>query len=354
MTASLTERTDSPMPRPTSNVAQRGFTLTEMLVVIGIIALLIGILLPALSRVQDRARRTQTESLMNEFRSACENFQQQFGFYPGIVPEAILNATANPAISGMENALLHMCGGAIAQDDPDYGAAAYASWTEVTFGSGTNTFRIKVNASKVGEGPRIQGAKYSSFFSPKTDDLLAAPGQNLASAASVDPYANDPLRIPDLLDSWGQPIMYFRQLRPQAQFLVQGGLQTESLSDAMFAFQGAAPYLNSAALGDLGRDQSNSVLRLAAAANRSATLAQIIRAPAIGVPTGSASQILTTAAPRGAFAVISAGKDGVFYSQFDGIGSPSAPKSDIISGGSNPKGPEAMAEYDDIRVFGGG
>ncbi len=331
--------------RPTSR--RRAFTLTEMLVVIGIIALLIGILLPALSRVQDRARKTQTESLLQEFAKACETFYQQFGFYPGIVPEAILNATPVPQISGTENALLHLCGGAIPEDDPSYNVAPYNGWTELTFGNATvGTFRIRVNAAKLGEGPRVRGVQHKSFFSPKADDLLPAKGQFLATAGGEDPYLNDPLRLPDLSDSWGQPVIYYRQLRPQGSVLVAGGVAAESLADAVFAFNSAMPYLNSVELGDLGRDQASSVLRVAAAANKSATLAQILRNVSYG-PAGSPQ----TGAPRGAFAVISPGRDGIFFSQFDGAGTQAAPVTNIVT---YPSGPYVVNEYDDVRVFGGG
>ena len=336
------EQSDSRSSRP-----RRAFTLTEMLVVIGIIALLVGILLPALSRVQDRARKTQTESLLQEFAKACETFYQQFGFYPGIVPESILNATPVPAISGTENALLHLCGGAIPEDDPSYNVAPYTTWTELTFGNATvGTFRIKVNAAKLGEGPRVRGVQYKSFFSPKADDLLPAKGQFLATAGGEDAYLDDPLRLPDLSDSWGQPVIYFRQLRPQGSVLVAGGAPAELLADAVFAFQSAAPYINSVELGDLGRDQASSVLRVTPVANKSATLAQILR----NVSYGAAGTPLL-GAPRGAFAVISAGRDGIFFSQYDGAGTQAIPVANIVTYAS---GPYVVNEFDDVRVFGGG
>ena len=326
-----------------------GFTLTEMLVVIGIIALLIGILLVALSAVQERARKTQTTNLMEEFGKACETFQQQFGFYPGLVPEAIL--AGDPKISGTENAILHLCGGGVDQDDPAYNTPQFNGWTEISFNvAGGQPFRIKVSAAAVGQGPRIRGVQYKSFFSPKADELAAVPGQNLAAASTGDPYSNDAFRLPDLVDAWGQPVIYMRQMRPQGSLLVSGAAPAEPMTDCIFAFQPILPYITSVELGNLAQSQvARSILRTTPPTNQSATLAQIIR----NVSYGLAGSPLA-GAPRGAWVLISAGKDGIFFANNDGPGTQTVVFNDIVSGIANPKGPYVVNEYDDIRIFGGG
>lgn len=62
---------------------RRAFTLIELLVVISIIALLIAILLPALSRAQESARRIQCASNLRQFHMGIVNFTvDHAGKYP--------------------------------------------------------------------------------------------------------------------------------------------------------------------------------------------------------------------------------------------------------------------------------
>ena len=66
---------------------RRGFTMTELIVVIGVIAVLASILLAAMGGVRKRALATTTQSTMSEFSKACDAFQLEHGRYPGAIPD---------------------------------------------------------------------------------------------------------------------------------------------------------------------------------------------------------------------------------------------------------------------------
>src|SRR5437870_9093093 len=59
-----------------------GFTLIELLVVIAIIAILIGLLFPAFSAVQNQAKRTQAKNDLTQIITAVNAFYTEYGKYP--------------------------------------------------------------------------------------------------------------------------------------------------------------------------------------------------------------------------------------------------------------------------------
>ena len=345
----------------TTSQLRRGFTLIEILVVVGIIALLVGILLPALGKVQERARMTQTMGLMQEFAKACDAFQQEFGRYPGLVPEEIL--ANDPQISGTENAMLELMGGGVRKNDVDtttYGNFTPASgWEELTFKpTGQQDFFVKINVGKIGDGPFINGKQYPPFFAPKANDLRPTAGQKIGKSRTAE-LATSTTRIPDLMDSWGNPIIFLRAARnvgplagtnlDRAQFIV--------LDDGGTKYGTMDPYLGSDSLGDSSLPQTkagaqgSSIYTLfedgSDATQKKKLFAQFLRHPGFGDPDKPLS-----GTPRGKYLLISAGKDGIYFSRIDGLGNKTTPVTSTVI--LSKEGLAGLDNWDDIRLFGGG
>ena len=114
------------LPRGLVRGRSRGFTLVEMLVVIGIIVLLVGILLPVLGRTRRQADRSRTELDLNAISMALENFKQTAGNYPPVPYSgfnanngAVAAATANTGPKVLYYALAQ--GFKVRQDGQTYG-----------------------------------------------------------------------------------------------------------------------------------------------------------------------------------------------------------------------------------------
>lgn len=61
-----------------------GFTLVELLVVVGIVSVLIAMLLPVLGRVREHANRVKCAANLRSIGQALTMYTQQYGFYPGL------------------------------------------------------------------------------------------------------------------------------------------------------------------------------------------------------------------------------------------------------------------------------
>jgi len=71
----------------------KGFTIVELLTVMGVIAILIGLLVPALNLVRDFANEIQQKAQFHSMKAAIEMFSTEYGFYP---PSSDNYATGHP------------------------------------------------------------------------------------------------------------------------------------------------------------------------------------------------------------------------------------------------------------------
>jgi general secretion pathway protein G len=95
---------------PRTNLARRGFTLTEILVVVGIVVLLAAIGLPMVLRAYKSGNKMRVQADLNTIAVALNAYKQDFGEYPrvrdGLTPTGSFISATNTGAAVLAKALI--------------------------------------------------------------------------------------------------------------------------------------------------------------------------------------------------------------------------------------------------------
>ena len=177
--------------------ARPGFTLVELLIVMAIIAILAGLLLAGVQRVQIVADRTKAANDVTQLASSCAEFKREFGFYPPDTFTVPTDGASTPSTSALKRMFPNGDFNATGSNYGVYsGKTLNQSETLVFFLGGLSqagwdsknpAVPLTLGSSTTKKGP------YFDF----QENRLDRTGTN---------------GVPQFSDPWGTPYIYFRSL----------------------------------------------------------------------------------------------------------------------------------------------